>query len=36
VGPGRVLGGLIKKISKDAQVLNVGDVSSVEALGKAL
>jgi [acyl-carrier-protein] S-malonyltransferase len=35
VGPGKVLGGLIKKISKDAQVLNAGDVPAVEALGKA-
>jgi [acyl-carrier-protein] S-malonyltransferase len=32
VGPGKVLNGLIGKISKDARVFNAGDVSSVEAL----
>ena len=30
VGPGQVLSGLIKRISKDARTVNVGDVSSVE------
>jgi [acyl-carrier-protein] S-malonyltransferase len=34
VGPGKVLSGLIKKISKDAQVLNVGDAVSLESLEK--
>ena len=32
VGPGKVLSGLIGKISKDAKVLNAGDIASVEAL----
>ncbi|MEL7567458.1 MAG: ACP S-malonyltransferase [Dehalobacterium sp.] len=30
VGPGRVLGGLIKKITKNARVINVEDLSSLE------
>ncbi|MCR6544195.1 ACP S-malonyltransferase [Dehalobacterium formicoaceticum] len=30
VGPGRVLGGLIKKISKDVQICNVEDLASLE------
>ena len=30
VGPGQVLTGLIKRISKDARTVNVGDVSSVK------
>lgn len=30
VGPGRVLGGLIKKITKDIRILNVEDLSSLE------
>jgi [acyl-carrier-protein] S-malonyltransferase len=30
VGPGQVLSGLIKRISKDARTVNVGDVSSVK------
>ena len=32
VGPGQVLGGLIKKISKDAVVSNAGDVESVKTV----
>lgn len=35
VGPGKVLSGLIGKISKESQVLNAGDVKSIEALGGA-
>jgi [acyl-carrier-protein] S-malonyltransferase len=39
VGPGHVLGGLVKKIAKDATMLHVGDPASLEAtlaaLGKA-
>ena len=35
VGPGKVLSGLIKKISKDAQITNAGDVESIKALGSA-
>ena len=30
IGPGQVLSGLIKRISKDARTVNVGDVSSVK------
>jgi len=30
VGPGRVLGGLIKKITKNARIINVEDLSSLE------
>ena len=30
VGPGQVLSGLIKRISKDARTVNIGDVSSVK------
>ncbi|WP_366921619.1 ACP S-malonyltransferase [Metallumcola ferriviriculae] len=30
IGPGRVLGGLVKKIDKKATVLNVGDLCSLE------
>jgi [acyl-carrier-protein] S-malonyltransferase len=33
VGPGKVLCGLVKKISKDALVTNAGDVESIEAIG---
>jgi len=32
VGPGKVLSGLIKKISKDAQMTNAGDVESIKAI----
>jgi [acyl-carrier-protein] S-malonyltransferase len=32
VGPGQVLTGLIKRISKDAHTVNVGDVSSVKGM----
>ena len=35
VGPGKVLSGLIKKISKDAQVFNAGDVASIQAVCEA-
>ena len=33
IGPGQVLSGLIKRISKEVQTLNVGDVPSVKAVG---
>jgi [acyl-carrier-protein] S-malonyltransferase len=36
VGPGTVLGGLVKKIAKDARVLNVQDPASLEATLSAL
>ena len=32
IGPGQVLAGLIKRISKDARTMNVGDVSSVKSM----
>lgn len=35
VGPGKVLSGLIKKISKDAQVVNAGDLGSIKILCEA-
>jgi [acyl-carrier-protein] S-malonyltransferase len=35
VGPGRVLNGLIKKISKDAQIQSAGDVESIRAVSGA-
>lgn len=36
VGPGKVLNGLIKKISRDAQVTNAGDLESIKVLGSTL
>jgi [acyl-carrier-protein] S-malonyltransferase len=36
VGPGTVLGGLVRKIAKDAKVLNVQDPASLEATLSAL
>jgi [acyl-carrier-protein] S-malonyltransferase len=36
VGPGAVLGGLVKKIAKDVRVLNVEDPASLEATAAAL
>lgn len=35
IGPGQVLSGLIKRISKEVQTLNIGDVPSVKAVGIA-
>jgi len=35
VGPGKVLNGLIKKISKDALIANAGDVESIKVLSEA-
>ena len=35
VGPGKVLNGLIKKISKDAQIFNAGDAASIQAVCEA-
>jgi [acyl-carrier-protein] S-malonyltransferase len=36
VGPGRVLSGLVKKIAKEAQVLNVDSPDTLEATVQAL
>jgi [acyl-carrier-protein] S-malonyltransferase len=36
VGPGKVLGGLVRKIAKDARVLNVDSPESLEATAAAL
>jgi [acyl-carrier-protein] S-malonyltransferase len=36
VGPGRALSGFMKRIDKTAQILNVEDLASLEATGKAL
>jgi len=36
LGPGTALGGFMKRIDKDAQMLNVADVGSLEATAKAL
>jgi len=36
IGPGTVLAGLIKKIHKDARVLNVEDAASLEKTAAAL
>jgi [acyl-carrier-protein] S-malonyltransferase len=36
LGPGTALGGFMKRIDKNAQVLNVADVPSLEATAKAL
>ncbi len=33
IGPGRVLAGLIKRINKEAAILNLGDLASIKALG---
>ena len=35
VGPGKVLNGLIRKISKDAQIFNAGDVATIKILCEA-
>jgi [acyl-carrier-protein] S-malonyltransferase len=35
VGPGKVLSGLIKKISKDVLVSNAGDVETIQTVGEA-
>lgn len=35
VGPGKVLNGLIKKISKDAMIANAGDLESLKAVSEA-
>jgi [acyl-carrier-protein] S-malonyltransferase len=32
IGPGKVLAGLIKRISRDAEMLNIGDAASVKSL----
>ena len=36
IGPGKVLSGLVKRIAKDAKVLNVEDIKSMEECLKAL
>lgn len=35
-GPGKVLTGLIKRINKETETLNIGDVATVKALGSSL
>lgn len=32
IGPGRVLSGLIKRINRDVEILNIGDVPSIQSL----
>jgi [acyl-carrier-protein] S-malonyltransferase len=34
IGPGKVLTGLIRRISKDARTINLGDLESIKGLGK--
>ena len=36
LGPGAALSGFMKRINKEAQMLNVSDVASLEATVKAL
>jgi len=36
VGPGRVLAGLVRRIAKDARILNVSDPEGVEAAARDL
>jgi [acyl-carrier-protein] S-malonyltransferase len=33
IGPGKVLTGLIKRISKEAKLINIGDLASIKSLG---
>ncbi|MBI4282845.1 MAG: ACP S-malonyltransferase [Chloroflexi bacterium] len=33
IGPGKVLSGLIKRINKDAQTINIGDAEAIKSLG---
>ncbi|MBI2288244.1 MAG: ACP S-malonyltransferase [Chloroflexi bacterium] len=33
IGPGRVLSGLIKRINKDVNILNIGDAAAIKSLG---
>ena len=35
IGPGKVLAGLIKRISRDAEIVNIGDVTAVKGLFSA-
>jgi len=32
IGPGKVLAGLIKRISKEAEIVNIGDANAVKGL----
>jgi [acyl-carrier-protein] S-malonyltransferase len=32
IGPGKVLAGLIKRISKEAEIVNIGDANAVKVL----
>jgi [acyl-carrier-protein] S-malonyltransferase len=34
IGPGKVLTGLIKRIKRDANILNVGDVPTVNEIAR--
>jgi [acyl-carrier-protein] S-malonyltransferase len=36
LGPGTVLSGFLKRIQKDTEIYNVGDVTSLEATARAL
>jgi [acyl-carrier-protein] S-malonyltransferase len=36
IGPGKVLAGLVKRISKEVRVLSVGDVASLDQVGAFL
>jgi [acyl-carrier-protein] S-malonyltransferase len=35
IGPGKVLTGLIKRISKEARLINIGDLASIKSLGNS-
>ena len=32
IGPGKVLAGLVKRISKESEMVNIGDVNAVKGL----
>jgi [acyl-carrier-protein] S-malonyltransferase len=35
IGPGKVLAGLVKRISRDTEMMNIGDASSVRSLSSS-
>jgi [acyl-carrier-protein] S-malonyltransferase len=35
IGPGKVLTGLIKRISRDVEIMNIGDVNAVKGLANS-